>query len=172
MGLPKYILNLEEMADALQDMKISVGMTEADLTELIQLLNEKLSAIIELLRLLSGDRNLRHRDMSIHMPALPLTFQQELVLQTDALLTGITFSQSGWKTQDRISFLAGDNVIMDGIHTKELGENKVFPVGIFAPEGTKLKLQYDNISGTSKMFFCDVNFIEIRQPDQVAGKEL
>lgn len=167
-GSGKYIINLKKMAKALSEIEISPGLTEVDLSKLEKLLEDNLTAIIELLKQLRGDRNVRHKDMSIHMPALPLQFEEIITLSTDALITGLNFSQSAWKVQDKVSFLAGDNVIIDAIHTKELGEEKAFPVGVFAPAGTELKIHYDNISGNSKMFFCDVNYIELHKE---AGKE-
>lgn len=162
----KYIINLKDMAKALKDIRITPGLTELDLSRLEQLLEENLSAILDLLKLLSGERKLRTKDMSIHIPALQLKFENKVTVPVDAVLTAITFSQSGWKPQDTVTLLAGDTVLLYHIHTKEIGERRVFPAWQRVFAGTELTVRYDNASGNSKMFFCDLEYIELRQPEQ------
>lgn len=171
-GSGKYVVNFEEMVEALRGIEITPGLTELDLSRLEQLLEENLSAILELLKLLSGERKLRTKDMSIHIPALQLKFEHKITVPVDAVLTGITFSQSGWKPQDTVTLLAGDTVLLDHIHTKEIGERREFPAWQRVSAGTEISVQYDNISGNSKMFFCDLEYIELRQPELLAGEEL
>lgn len=170
MGLPKYILNLDEMASAMQDLEVTPGLTKVDMGKLEDILNDYLPRIIELLERSGGNVQFKSVDMSLHIPAVAFDFEKRIALKTDALLTGFTFAQSAYKPEDTISLFAGDLTLVDSIHLKELGEQREFPAACFVPAQQDVILQYHNQSGNSKMFWCDLDYIRIARPPQ-AGKE-
>ena len=149
MGVAKYIINFDELVKSLPGL---------DTSGLEDFLNE----ILDLLRqLLKSEQNQSFRsvDMSKHIPAIVNTFIISKSFEQDIYLTGITFSQTAWKVEDTISLELNGSLIIDHIHTKELGQQKYFNAFIPVKAGDEIRILYHNASGNSKMFFCDLDYI-------------
>ena len=152
------ILNLDEFAKEFNDITIKGGASTEELEKIIQ---EKLDQIIELLKQLLGTRKPQFysMDLSKHIPAVMNAFIISKIADRDMYLTGITFSQTAWKVDDTITLECGGNRIIDEIHTKELGQYKGFNTFIPVKEGEVVRILYNNASGNSKMFLCDLDYI-------------
>lgn len=156
MGSAKYILNFDEWELGLENIKVD-GLE--DLDEIKKLLEDYFEQIIDLLKQLIKPYNcVKTIDFSMHIPAIVKDFYKTVTLEDDAYITGITFSQTAWKCEDTITMTVGDKVIIDHIHTKELGQSKTFKAFIKVPAGTEVNIIHNNDSGNSKMFFCDLTY--------------
>lgn len=162
MGVPKYIINLEDFAKLWSDLDIRPGFDQAELEQLGDKLQEGLAEVADLLRQLlepKDERQFRSMDMSRHIPAIVNVYVMERKFLQQAYLTGITFSQTGWNAEDTISLEIGGVLIIDHIHTKELGQQKMFRTFLPVNENEEVRILYDNVSGHSKMFFCEIDFV-------------
>lgn len=160
--MAKYVLNTDEMAAALK----ALDGTEIDLTyndESTGIIDEYLPLILELLQKLAKQPNNQCTvDFSKHIPAIVGEYTISKVFERDSHLTCMTFSQTGWKVEDTISLYVGDKCVIDNIHTKELGQVKSFAATYNVLPGEEVKIVYNNSSGNSKMFHCDINYLERR----------
>ena len=162
MGIPKYIINLEDFAKLWSDLNIKPGFDQAELEQLGDKLQEGLAEIADLLQQLlepKDERQFRSVDMSRHIPAIVNIYVIKRKFLEQAYLTGITFSQTGWNVEDTVSLEIGGVLIMDHIHTKELGQQKMFRTFLPVKAGEEVRILYDNVSGHSKMFFCDLDYV-------------
>lgn len=165
MGIAKYIVNIDEFAQSFQDI---VMTPELSTESLEQLFREKLDEIIALLKQLiqpNQNQTFKSVDMSKHIPAIVNTFIISKNFEQDVYLTGITFSQTAWKPEDTLSLELNGNLIIDQIHTKELGQQKFFNAFIPVKAGEEVRILYHNTSGNSKMLFCDLDYILIDRKD-------
>lgn len=168
MGLPKYILNLDEFSKLYE--ALSIDLKETDLGTLEKLLKDNLEAILELLKIIAGKKGYGCMDMSRHIPAIVNKFVTAKKFDRDILITGLTFSQSAWKEEDTLSLKAGDSLIIDEMHTKELGQEKRFYMAFPVEAGEEIKVIYNNKSGNSKMFFCDLDYIKLEKEKTENGE--
>lgn len=162
MGVPKYIINLEEFAKLWDNLDIRPGFSQEELEAIGDKLKEGLAEITDLLQQLlkpPDRRQFRSVDMSKHIPAIVNVFEIRKSFDKEIYLTGITFSQTGWNEEDTITLEIGGALIIDHIHTKELGQQKMFRTFLPVKEGEGVRILYDNVSGHSKMFFCDVDYV-------------
>lgn len=150
----KYIVNLDEIAILIENMNI------LNLDGLSDEIRSSLEEILDLLNKLMvvGSTNFKVIDMSKHIPAIVNNFIIQKNIEHDGYITCICFSQTGWKSEDQITFAVNNKIIIDRIYTKELGQHKAFPVGIAVEAGDVLTIKYHNHSGNSKMFYCDINY--------------
>lgn len=163
MGTAKYIINLDEVAKGFQDLAVKANLNTDDLEEFLK---GKLDEIIDLLKqLLQPNQTFRSIDLSKHIPAIVNTFVIARTFEQDVYITGITFSQTAWKVEDTISLEINGNLIIDSIHTKELGQQKFFNAFIPIKAGEELRVLYNNGSGNSKMFFCDLDYILVERKE-------
>lgn len=147
MSVAKYIINFDELVKSLAGL--GTGNLEDFLNEILDLLRQ----------LLKSNHTFRSVDMSKHIPAIVNTFVISKSFEQDIYLTGITFSQTAWKVEDTISLELNGNLIINHIHTKELGQQKYFNAFIPVKAGDEIRILYHNASGNSKMFFCDLDYI-------------
>lgn len=158
IGSAKYILNFDEWELGIEDIALQVEGAEG-LEEIKDILEDGFSKIIDLLKQLIKPYDcIKTIDFSMHIPAIVKDFYKTISLEEDAYITGITFSQTAWKSEDTITMTIGDKVIIDHIHTKELGQSKTFKAFIKVPSGTEINIIHNNDSGNSKMFFCDLTY--------------
>lgn len=158
MGSAKYILNFDEWELGLENIALQIEGAEG-IEEIKELLEDYFEQIIDLLKQLIKPYNcIKTIDFSMHIPAIVKDFYKTVILENDAYITGITFSQTAWKCEDTITMTVGDKVIIDHIHTKELGQSKTFKAFIKVPAGTEVNIIHNNDSGNSKMFFCDLTY--------------
>lgn len=162
MGIPKYIINLEDFAKLWSNLELHPGLGPDDLKAIEEILGSRLEEIVDLLRQLlqpPDERQFRSIDLSQHIPAIVNVFVAEKVFDDDVYLTGITFSQTGWNHEDTVSLEVGGTLIIDAIHSKELGQQKYFRTFVPVKAGEVVRLLVDNASGHSKMVFCDLDYV-------------
>lgn len=162
MGVPKYVINLDEFAKLWQDLTLQPDFSNEKLDAIAALLKDKLAEIADLLRQLlpsMGQWQFHSVDMSKHIPAIVNLFEVVRTFETDVYLTGITFAQTAWNVEDTISLEISGVLVIDRLHTKEIGQQKLFTTFVPVKAGEKVRLLYDNKEGHSKMFFCDLDYI-------------
>ena len=162
MGVPKYIINLEDFAKLWSNLDIQPGFTNDELQAIADKLQDGLAEIADLLRQLlqsADERQFRSVDMSKHIPAIVNVFEITRTFESDVYLTGITFSQTAWNVEDTISLEIGGVLVIDHLHTKELGQQKLFRTFLPVHSGEEVRLLYDNRDGHSKMFYCDLDYV-------------
>ena len=162
MSIPSYVLNWEELLDIIGD-KLQVNIEDIELGDLEDFLKANLDAIIELLNqileLLKNRGTQRVHSISNHIPAVVGVYKFTTTFDYDIFLTGITYSQSGWKYQDSWDLMVGENLLFDEVCTKELGEQKQFNVFYFVPAGTPIDILFHNDSGNSRLAWFDIEYI-------------
>lgn len=92
------------------------------------------------------------------IPPLAQDFIFQIELPTNKYeLKGLVFSSTGYKDGDKYSLTVDDKYVLNGIYTKELGQQiDLQPiVKITSPTNT-LKFVYHNTTGTSKVIWIDL----------------
>lgn len=145
MSIAKYIVNWDEL------LKAFGGSLNTD--EIADLLRE-------ILALLKGKGTQKVKALRRHIPAVDETYALEHTFETDILLTGITYSCTGWKYQDSWDLMVGDVALFE-VFTKELGEHKAFNTLHYVPAGTPVKFLFNNDSGNSKIVWADIEYLDI-----------
>ncbi|OON99135.1 MAG: hypothetical protein ATN35_02170 [Epulopiscium sp. Nele67-Bin004] len=139
MSTSKYIVNIDELIDALK-----------------QLTNfEELQNLLSLLQDSIGRGDFFSHNMSNNIPALAGSYEQVFHSREPVSLRAITFACTGYNKQDCVSMIVDGKTHIDRIHTKELGQYKDF---FNAITGNEVKVIYHNVSGHSKMFWCDIDY--------------
>lgn len=169
MSIAKYIINIEEFAKEFTDISLTPDMGLGDLEDLLE---SKLEEILDILKqileqTLKRQLTFKSISMSKHIPAIVNDFIIERTFEKDIYLTGITFSQSAWKAEDRVSLEIEGHVVVDGIFTKELGQQKYFSAFLYVPAGIPVRMFYHNNSGNSKMFWCDLDYLNDSPPPYI-----
>ncbi|WP_123053156.1 hypothetical protein [Clostridium sp. JN-1] len=187
MSLPSYVINFDELADAIKDylqngVKVDIGsitvptdkmedlLTQirdkiqgVNYTDLINALNAlgiKLDGLAGNLGI-SGIQKIYGEMLEI--PASLETYTIEFAVPKKGRITGITYSQSAWNFQDTWDLKVGDNILFTGVRTKEYGENKFFNVFYPVTAGQKIDFVFNNTSGSSKILWVDFNILEDSQ---------
>lgn len=151
-----YVVNLDEIEVIIEGVKVQVK----GIDELEEMLKDHFDNLMDLLlKFLKPYNCSKVIDMSKHIPAIKNDFKISTQFEQEVYISGVTFSQTGWKCEDEITFKVNDTVIIDKIHTKELGQNKSFAALVKVNAGDVVSVIYHNNSGNSKMFYCDLNFL-------------
>ena len=96
------------------------------------------------------------------LPAIQGVYKvMEVSFPSDTILTGIAFSQSGWKGEDYWSLWIDDDKLFDEIYTKETGDHKHFNLIHVIKANQTIKLLVHNNSGNSRDVWCDLEYVEI-----------
>ncbi|MEY7998599.1 hypothetical protein AB8U03_00035 [Clostridium sp. Mt-5] len=184
MSLPSYVINFDELADAIKDYlqngvnvdigSITVptdnmedlltqirdkiqGVNYTDLIEALNALGVKLDGLSGNLGI-SGIQKIYGQMLQISAPEGPYTI--EFTVPKAGRITGITASQSAWNFQDTWDLRVEDTVLFTGVRTKEYGENKFFNVFYPVTAGQKIYFVFNNVSGSSKILWVDFNILE------------
>lgn len=160
MSLPKYIANMDEVNINIEaDTDINVKFPE-DINKFIKNYFDEILAFIKGLE----SENSKYRIQKVYglqqyIPALSLDFETKHKFDKDVLLTGITYSQTGWKTFDTWDMYVDSKIIFEDLFTKELGEYK--HMNIFYPikQGEEIKFIHHNSSGNSKQIWWDIHYL-------------
>lgn len=159
MGIPKYVLNFDELAKQLGDgININIDGKTDDLEDLFKrYFDELLELLRQFLRL-----NYAQCCISLHSYIPALQFDYELIHSFDenVFITGITYSQTGWKVTDCWSLYINDKLLFDEIFTKEVGEHKVFNAFYPVSAGETIKVVHHNNSGNSKQLWFDIDYFK------------
>lgn len=169
LSIAKYIVNLEDIQINIdQDTDINVAFPETT-HDLIQEYFNKMLALLSDIQnnsLSSDYSELTQKVFGFqqYVPALELDFQTLHTFEYDVLLTGITYSQTGWKTFDKWSFLVDGEILFEDLFTKELGEYKHFNVFYPVKAGQEIKFVHHNSSGNSKQIWWDIHYLMDNKP--------
>lgn len=101
------------------------------------------------------------KGLSLSVPAVAGDYSMAFSPLKDILLTGITYSQSGWKSQDNWDLKANEITLFESVFTKELGENKHLNKWLPVPIGSNIEIVLHNISGNSRTVWADIEYIEL-----------
>ncbi|OAA92998.1 hypothetical protein [Clostridium coskatii] len=184
MSLPSYVINFDELADAIKDylqngVKVDIGSITVPTDKIEDLLtqirdkiqgvnyNDLIAALNALgvkLDALSGNLGISgvqkiYGEM-LQIPATTGVYTIEFEVPEKGKITGITYSQSAWNFQDTWDLKAGDTTLFTGVRTKEYGENKFFNVFYPVAAGQKIDFMFNNVSGSSKILWVDFNILE------------
>lgn len=141
MSLPAYVINWQELKDILSD-KLS-------------------NVIVKDLSSLQGVH--RTKGFYIKVPAIKSAFTIVKFQQnTNLVMTGVTFAQSGWKAEDYWELYIGGEKHFETIFTKEVATEKNWQVIEPIDKNTEIKLVLHNNSGNSRDVWVDLDFIELR----------
>lgn len=164
MSLPNYIVNLEEMLGYLED-KIELNVSVDGIGGSI---GNEMATIIDLLKkilMLIYDRGVQQiYGLRQHIPSVVGVFKLTKTFDFDIMLTGISYSQSGWKYQDSWDLEVDGTKLFDSF-TKEIGEHKHFNVFYFVPAGTPINIYHHNDSGNSKLIWFDIEYLNLSLPN-------
>lgn len=154
MGFPKCIVNFDELVDGITK---NIDITD----DLEKLLKDYFDKLLEILRQLLGFNYAQHSiGLHSYIPALQFDYELEHIFNEDVILTGITYSQTGWKVFDCWDLYVGDKLLFDGIFTKELGEHKVLNTFYAVSANSTIKIVHHNNSGNSKQLWFDIDYFK------------
>ena len=184
MSLPSYVINFDELADAIKDylqngVKVDIGSITVPTDQMESLLtqirdkiqgvnyNDLIAALNALgvkLDGLAGNLGISgiqkiYGEM-LQIPASTGIYTVEFEVPKKGRITGITTSQSAWNFQDTWDLKAGDDTLFSGVRTKEYGENKFFNVFYPVTASQKIDFVFNNASGSSKILWADFNILE------------
>lgn len=158
IGLPKYIINIEELKNIFDGININANASTEELENILK------SYFDKLIDLLKSFLKLKYIQKSIglhsYIPALDFDYELIHKFDKDVIITGITYSQTGWKVLDCWDLYIGNKLLFDGIFTKELGEHKHFNSFYPVPSGTEIKIIHHNNSVNSKQIWFDIDYFE------------
>lgn len=164
MSLPKYIVNLDECNIDLNDAEIVVEFPD----DLKNMLDGYMKQIVEMLEHLLGKKSNGYVQKVIglheYIPALNFDFKTIHTFEEDVILTGVTYSQTGWKVCDTWDLYVNDKLLFENVYTKELGEYKHFNAFCMVKAGEEVKFIHHNISGNSKQIWWDIHYLGL-EPD-------
>ncbi|WP_368488372.1 hypothetical protein [Clostridium sp. BJN0013] len=184
MSLPSYVINFDELADAISnylenEVNVDIGSITVptdQMEDLLSQIKDKIqgvdyNALIEALNALgvkldglagnlgiSGTQKIYGEILQI--PASTGTYTIEFTVSKSGRITGITYSQSAWNFQDTWDLKVGEDTLFTGVRTKEYGENKFFNVFYPVTAGQKIDFVFNNASGSSKILWVDFNILE------------
>lgn len=93
----------------------------------------------------------------LEMPAVPGVYSVEFTVPQEMELLSIEVGCTGYSDLDHWSFYINDRVICDTIYCKEVAQVKTLGA-IRLAAGDRLRLEFSNDSGTSKVAWLDLNF--------------
>jgi len=96
-----------------------------------------------------------------YFPSLKGNYAITHAVDKDILLTGITYSQIGWKLEDTFSILVDGDEIFKDLGTKEIAEKKAFSEEMKLYANTAIQFVLHNNSGNSRQIWVDFEYIEL-----------
>jgi hypothetical protein len=108
------------------------------------------------------------KGFQIHVPAVPGLYTVEYDCETDMELINVSLACSGYKDGDYwevISIRPGqpDRKIVETMPTRELAESinmgNVLYIVHRLPAGSKIRFEFNNVSGTSKIVWPSLRFL-------------
>jgi hypothetical protein len=178
MGLPKYIINFDELTDQLRKdllrliddaMKdkypqLDTGDVKALLSQIEGLLpDEKYKGLknkIEQFVLGKYAGIQKIQGALLDVPAIVGEYKHDFIFDRDVYLNGLHLNQTGWKKEDRYSLEIDKNRIIDNATTKEIGEHKYFNTFYKVNTNTPVSFILHNNSGNSRQTLIDLEYLE------------
>ncbi|WP_242951502.1 hypothetical protein [Clostridium kluyveri] len=184
LSLPSYVINFDELADAISNylengVNVDIGsivVPTDQIEDLLSQIKDKIqgvdyNSLIEALNALgvkldglagnlgiSGTQKIYGEMLEILASTGVYTI--EFTVPKAGRITGITTSQSAWNFQDTWDLKVGEDTLFTGVRTKEYGENKFFNVFYPVTAGQKIDFIFNNVSGSSKILWVDFNILE------------
>lgn len=184
MGVPAYVINFDELADAIKDylqngLNVDVsnisfntsniesllsdidnkiqGISYTDLINALVALGVKIDSLAGNLGI-SGTQ--KYYGEMLEIPATTGAQPISFTVPNNGRITGITTSQSAWNFQDTWDLQVNGVTLFSGVRTKEYGENKFFEVFYPVSAGQTINLVFNNNSGNSKVLWVDFGILE------------
>lgn len=111
-------------------------------------------------------KNVYNTGMRQDIPPLMQAFEFPLTLDSNNKfeLRSLQFSSTGYKDGDYFNLYKNNQLILNHIYTKELGQSIIFkPIVKFNPEVQDiLKFEFVNGTGTSKVIWVDFDFATLK----------
>lgn len=192
MSTSKYILNFDELAsDLIPELRsLSKNVRREPVTlndnirnKLQELLDKipnnlcledttrdinKILTFLQKIDELKGDFHVDGEFKNI--PAIETDYELVFNYSSNIYLTGVVFSLSAWKEEDRWSLKVGDKTIFDKITTKEVGDKKFFNIPYYVDGNEQIKVIFHNNSGNSRQVWSDLEYIKSLYADTVLIK--
>lgn len=177
-GLPKYIVNFDELTAYLKD-------------ELLQLLDDALGDQYpeintnDLVTSINGLKDLLPKEyyqdlkfkidqfvykkvtgiqkiegVRLDVPPLVQKNKHDFIFENDVYLTGFHLHQTAWKKDDKYNLIVKKNHIINSAYTKEIGEHKYFNTFFKVNANTPISFILENNSGNSRETMIDLEYIE------------
>lgn len=151
------VVNFDELIGCLSQ-DINVIMESPELKIIEKIVSDNLNEIVKLLSGIVDRVCEQHSEgFCIDVPAIIADYEHELVFDEPVLITGIAYSQTGWKDTDCFSVVCDDTVLFDRIYTKELGQYKHFNRYM---DCSRIKIIYHSNSGNSKLVWFDIDYLK------------
>lgn len=190
MSLPSYVVNFDELADALIDylkngIQVNLegvnintsnmeqllaevrdkiqGINYADLISALNNLGAKLDAFATNLGIIGTEQVLG----TTHKLGAVAEATIELNLDVAGYLTGITFSQSALAYDSADNFdlfivdTEGETQLFKSVYPKGFGEHKYMNVFLKTSKTAKAKVVYHNVSQSSKVLWFDFHMLDV-----------
>ena len=177
-GLPKYVVNFDELVDELKQDILSMindairnkypdlnfNNIESALANIKSMLPtahyEGLKRAIDsfMYRKVTGDQKID--GAALDVPPIIQTVTHKFMFDHDVYLTGFHFNQTGWKKEDLYSLEINKNRIIDHATIKEIGEHKQFNTFFKVRAKTPIYFLLDNNSGNSRQTMIDLEYID------------
>lgn len=85
----------------------------------------------------------------------------DIVFEDSVVITGVTYSQSAWKSEDTWDLEIAEKKYFENIYTKEMGESKHYEITHIIPPQQKIQIFLNNESGNSRDVWVDIEYINI-----------
>jgi len=180
--LSKYLINYEditeELKQGLEELQINNGGIQnitinENVAKGIQNILDKLQSNIDLQTLINNEQQIlnvlqniielkgdfRIDGQFLNIPAIQQDYTIVFKYNTDIYITGINFSLSGWKKEDRWSMKIDNNIIFNNLTIKEVGDKKCFTTVKKVISNTDINIILHNNSGNSRQIWCDLAYI-------------
>ncbi len=184
MGLPSYVINFDELVNALKDyltngIKVdipSVTVSTANLESILSDIESKIQGVdynqliaalnalgVKLDSLgnnlgLSGTQKVQGEMLQI--PASVGQYSINFPIPASGSLTDVTYSLSAWNYQDTWDLSVGGVQLFTNVTTKEYGENKHFENFYKTNSSDVITLTYNNNSGSARILWADFAVLE------------
>ncbi|PJI07036.1 MULTISPECIES: hypothetical protein [Clostridium] len=184
MGLPSYVINFDELADAIKDylqngIKVDIpnmSFSTSNIESLLKDISDKIQGVnysdlitalndlgvkIDTLESAAGIIGVqRIYGQTLQIPASTGQYSISFSAPSGGKLTDITYSLSAWNYQDTWDLDVGSTSLFKNVTTKEYGENKHFESFYKVNTGDVIKLTYTNKSGSARTLWADFAILE------------
>lgn len=140
MSLPSYIINFDELEELLKEaLSNTVVKDIADLYGV-----QKVKGFYTPVPAIRGEYNI-----------------VEFVPNESIIITGVSYSQSAWKSNDYWDLYIGNDKLFENVYTKEIGEQKHWEVINPVNAGEPIRIILNNQSGNSRHVWVDIEYVKL-----------
>lgn len=178
MGLPKYIINFDELIKRLgndienivRDYLSNNINTDCidNINALLDIIKDKLpeNKYIGITKKIKEILIFKHNGVFkidgklMHIPAIKKDYKEYFIFEKNIYITGISCDMTGWKKDDRIDLIVNKNKIIDNKTIKEIGEHIYFNTYFSVNANTPIFFIFKNLSGNSRQIGIDLEYIK------------